>query len=95
MLSLYSLVKKTDMDNHKLIWAYLSTRRQNLDNDYYFYENGTILHHYDRTMTKWDIDEYVTPSNIPESEKEEIIRKCETECSKAIVCQIKKLLDYE
>ncbi len=38
-------------DKKKLIWAYYSTVRQNLDNDYYFYEDGTILHHYDRTMT--------------------------------------------
>ncbi len=55
--------------NKELIWAYYSLHRQNLDNDYLFYKDGTFHHHYDRTMTKWDIEEYVRASDISESDK--------------------------
>lgn len=79
----------------KLIWAYHSLVRQNLDNDYYFYEDGTILHHYDRTITKWDIEEYVLPSNISDSDKKKILSKCESECSIEIVERIKNLLNQK
>ena len=78
--------------NKELIWAYYSIHRQNLDNDYLFYKDGTILHHYDRTMTKWDIEEYVSASDIPESDKEKIISKCESECNQEIINQIKFIL---
>lgn len=82
-------------DKKKLIWAYYSTVRQNLDNDYYFYEDGTILHHYDRTMTKWDIEEYVLPANITDNDKQKIMAKCKLECSEDIVEKIKMILSYE
>ena len=55
-------------------------KRGMYDNDYYFYEDGTILHHYDRTMNKLDIEEHVTPSDISESDKELILAKCKEEC---------------
>lgn len=61
--------------NKEIIWAYYSIHRQNLDNDYIFYKEGTILHHYDRTMTKWDIEEFVSPSDISESDKAKNILK--------------------
>ncbi|MBP3248659.1 MAG: hypothetical protein J6M36_12375 [Prevotella sp.] len=82
-------------DNKKQIWAYYSMKKGTYDNDYYFYEDGTILHHYDRTMKKLDIEEYVSPSDISESEKEQIISKCETECNQEIVNQIKIILDIK
>ena len=82
-------------ENKKRIWAYLSMKKGNFDNDYYFYEDGTILHHYDRTINKLDIEEYVNASEISASDKEKIVSKCETECSKEIVKLIKKVLDYE
>ena len=62
----------------KEIWAYLSMRKGLYDNDYYFYEDGTILHHYDRTIGKLNIEEYISASSISESEKEKIISKCES-----------------
>jgi hypothetical protein len=82
-------------ENKKLIWAYLSIKKGTYDNDYYFYENGTILHHYDRTMKKLDIEEYVSPSDISESEKEQIISKCETECELELVNQVKSVLNVK
>lgn len=76
----------------KQIWAFHSLRNGTYDNDYCFYEDGTILHHYDRTMKKLDIEEYVLPSDISDSEKEKIITKCIEECSNDVVEQIKKIL---
>ena len=81
------------MDNNKKqIWAYLSMKKGMYDNDYYFYEDGTILHHYDRTITKTDIKEYVTSSEITELEKEKILSKCKEECSESIIEKIKTIL---
>lgn len=76
----------------KQIWAFHSLRNGIYDNDYCFYEDGTILHHYDRTMTKLDVEEFVFPSDIPDYEKEKIITKCKGECSNYVVEQIKKIL---
>lgn len=78
--------------NKEELWTYYSIQRQNLDNDYTFYKDGTILHHYDRTMTKWDIEEFVSPMDISESEKKKIISKCESECNQEIINQIKSIL---
>lgn len=77
----------------EVIWVYYSMHRQNLDNDYIFYRDGTILHHYDRTMTKWNIKEHVNPSDISGSDKKKIISKCESECTPEVVNQIKRMLD--
>ena len=33
-------------ESKKQIWAYLSMKKGTYDNDYYFYEDGSILHHY-------------------------------------------------
>lgn len=78
--------------NKKQIWAYLSMKKGIYDNDYYFYEDGTILHHYDRTMTKLDIEAYVIPSAISDTEKANIIEKCKEECVEDIVNRIKSIL---
>ena len=79
-------------ENMKLIWAYHSMKKGTYDNDYYFYDDGTILHHYDRTITKLDIEEYVSPSEISDYEKEEILAKCKAECTNTIFEIIKNLL---
>ena len=81
--------------NQEMIWAYYSVHRQNLDNDYIFYKDGTILHHYDRTMSKWDIEESVCPSDIPEADKEKIISKCESKCKQEIVNHLKSMLNVK
>lgn len=76
----------------KQIWAFLSMRKDMYDNDYYFYDDGSILHHYDRTMSKLDIEEYVSASEISDFEKEKIISRCEEECSPELVNRIKTIL---
>ena len=78
-----------------LIWAYLSMKKGTYDNDYYFYEDGTILHRYDRSMKDYNLESYVLPSNISDSEKEKIISKCESECNQEILNQIKSILNVK
>ena len=78
--------------NKKLIWAFHSMKKGIYDNDYYFYDDGSILHHYDRTLSKLDIEEYVSASEIPDSEKEKIISRCEEECSLGLVNWVKTIL---
>lgn len=71
--------------NKKQIGAYFSMKKRIYDNDYYFYEDGTILHHYDRTMTKLDIEAYVILSTISDTEKANITERCKEECDEEIV----------
>lgn len=63
------------------------------DNDYYFYEDGSILHHFDRTMNKLDIEEYVQPCDIPDYEKDKILLKCKAECTEKTIEQIENILN--
>ena len=67
----------------------------NLDNDYFFYEDGSILHHYDRTITKRDIEEYISPTDIPDHEKEKILTQCEGECPNELYERIKLILQVK
>lgn len=82
-------------ENKKQIWAYLSMKKGTYDNDYYFYEDGTIFHHYDRTMNNYDLENYVSPANISDSDKEKIMVQCISECPNDIVEKIKSILEYE
>ena len=82
-------------ENNKQIWVYHSMRKGMYDNDYYFYEDGTILHFYDRTMKDYNLESYVSPASISDSDKEKIMAQCLSECSKDIVEKIKRILKYE
>lgn len=79
-------------EKNKVIWAYLSMKKDASENDYDFYEDGIILHHYDLTIIKLDIEMYVSFSDILDSEKDEIISECEEKCSHNVVEQIKRVL---
>lgn len=79
-------------ENRKQIWAYLSMKKGMYDNDYYFYEDGTILHCYDLSTKKYNIEKYVLPSDISEHEKVQILTKCKSECAEDIYEQIKSIL---
>ena len=79
-------------ENKTTIWVYRSMKKGTYDNDYYFYEDGTILHHYDLSVRKNNLESYVSPENISNSEKEKIISQCESECSPDVVNQIKHIL---
>ena len=81
------------MENKKVpLWFYLSMKKQDLDNDYFFYEDGTILHHYDRTINKRDIEEDILSKDIPEYEREKILAQCEGECPNEVFERIKLIL---
>ena len=82
-------------DNKKQIWAYLSMKKGTYDNDYYFYEDGTIFHHYDRTMKDYNLESYVSPASISDSDKEKILAQCKSECPNDIVEKIRSILEYE
>ena len=82
-------------ENKKQIWAYLSMKKGTFDNDYYFYEDGTILHHYDLSVQKYNLESYISPDNISDSEKMKIMEKCEMECNPNIVSQIRKILNID
>lgn len=61
-------------------WSYsFPMRKGYLDNDYYFYEDGRILHQYDRTQNKLNIEEYVNAKDISERERKIIIENCPNE----------------
>ncbi|MBR4925989.1 MAG: hypothetical protein IKZ61_09590 [Prevotella sp.] len=45
-------------------------------------------------MKKLDIEEYVLPSDISDSEKEMIISKCKEDCSNDVVEKINNLLKF-
>ena len=76
----------------KLIWTYWSVRGQNLDNNYSFYEDGTIIHHYDKTIMKLNVEENILPSEVSDYEKDKILLKCKEQCSFEIWKQIKSIL---
>lgn len=70
------------MENN-YIWSYsFPMKKGTLDNDYYFYENGKIIHHYDRTQSKLNIEESITINEIPENELKVLIEKCPTNLKK-------------
>lgn len=75
-----------------MIWSYVSMVRQGLDDDYYFYEDGTIIHHYDRTIQKTDIEECILPSEISDYTKGKILSKCKKECCQDVINQIQNIL---
>lgn len=78
--------------NKKMIWAYQSMKKGMYDNDYYFYEDGSILHFYDRSVSKFNIEEQVQPSSIPDNTKKLILEQCQIECAADVVDKIKTIL---
>lgn len=79
-------------DNKKTIWIYHHLKKGLLDNDYYFYEDGTIVHHYDRTTEKVNIEDIVSASDIPESDKDKILSQCKNECNEEVYHIIESLI---
>ena len=52
------------MDN--VIWRYpFPMRKGMLDNDYVFYSDGRIMHCYDKSISKYNIEEFVSAEQIP------------------------------
>lgn len=51
-------------------------RRGIFDDDYYFFEDGRILHSYDKTLSKLNIEEFVSADSIPLDKRETILSSC-------------------
>ncbi|MBD5371596.1 MAG: hypothetical protein HDR80_10755 [Bacteroides sp.] len=65
------------MKQEKYYWSYFFPMRKGiLDDDYYFYEDGRILHSYDKTQSKLNIEEYVTPEAIDLCKKQTMLAAC-------------------
>lgn len=43
---------------------------------FFIYNDGKITHRYDRTISKLNIEEPISPSSIPERDKEQIMVIC-------------------
>lgn len=75
----------------KRIYYSSGTRKGGYDDDYVFYNDGTIEHHYDNHETDSNRIEEVTAEKIPDSRIESIIEKCPEE----IKGTIKKMLNVD
>lgn len=51
-------------------------RKGILDDDYLFYDNGKILHSYDKTQTKLNIEEFISADSIPLEKKKIMLENC-------------------
>lgn len=51
-------------------------RKGMYDDDYFFYEDGTIVHFYDRTQNKINIEEKVSPLSIPIEKRVIMLNEC-------------------
>lgn len=79
-------------ENKKLIWAFHSMKKGTFDNDYYFYEDGTIIHRYDISVRKFNLEKQVSSEDISDYEMKKIIEQCEKECNSDVVKQIRTML---
>lgn len=81
------------MENN-YFWAYyFPMKKGEFDNEYYFYENGQILHLYDKNKTKVNIEEFVSAANIPEYERKQMIIDCPDKFKDRIIKMLS--IDYE
>lgn len=63
--------------NETYYWSYFFPMRKGIfDDDYYFYEDGRILHSYDKTQTKLNIEEFVSPESIDISKRQIMLSAC-------------------
>ena len=64
------------MENN-YFWSYFFPMRKGiLDDDYYFFEDGRILHSYDKTQSKLNIEEYVSADSIPIEKRCAMLEAC-------------------
>ena len=73
------------MENNYFWKNDLPMKKGEFENEYYFYDNGRILHVYDKSKTKVNIEEFVSASNIPEHERQQLINACPDEFKEKII----------
>ncbi len=54
----------------------ISLGKNQLDNDYTFFEDGRILHSYDQSSFKLNIERWLKPNDIGKEIKQLLIAKC-------------------
>lgn len=64
-------------------------RKGFLDDDYYFYEDGLILHSYDKTQQKINQEEYVTAESISIDKRKQMLEACPPELFEIIKSLLK------
>lgn len=66
----------------KSIWlCKLPMKKGQWDNDYRFYDDGTIEHEYDLSVKKYNLISKILPSTIEEQDKKAILERI-NECPK-------------
>ena len=66
------------MDN--VIWRYsFHMKKGMLDNDYVFYSDGRIMHCYDKNISKYNIEEFVSAEQIPLEERKVMLENAPEE----------------
>lgn len=69
-------------------WMYSFPMKKGiLDDDYYFYEDGRILHCYDKTQNKNNVEEYVSASSISDDKRMTMLQACPAD-KKEIITKI-------
>lgn len=51
-------------------------RKGILDDDYYFFEDGRILHSYDKTQSKLNIEEFISAESIDIHKRQIMLAAC-------------------
>lgn len=68
------------MENKKLLWyCSLPMKKGVLDNDYVFYEDGTIVHEYDKSSYRFEdmnLKQPMSADSIRDDVKHQIMEKC-------------------
>lgn len=74
-----------------VLYHYMSMRKGDLDDDYIFYEDGTIVHEYDKSRYPggYNLKEVVNPNQIDDSKKQKIL----ADCPETIKETVAKMLD--
>lgn len=58
-------------------WMYsFPMKKGMLDDDYFFYKDGRIVHCYDKTQSRLNLEEIISASEIPEDKRSTMIDAC-------------------
>ena len=81
------------MEHKKLLWrCSLPMKKGVLDNDYAFYEDGTIVYEYDKSIYRLkdiNLEKQVSANFIQDDIKEKIIKQCPEELKNRIASMLK------
>ena len=65
------------MEQGQYFWSYSFPMRKGiLDDDYYLFEDGRILHSYDKTQSKLNIEEFVSADSIDLHKRQTMLASC-------------------